>query len=705
MGNRNRAAAAGHRFTSRSVLWKYLAMMLTILLLAVSAMVITNVRSHEELTKENLARFQAALDRDCLMLGSDMYSSSAIPASIADSRHFEYIEYINDGDLDPRYYPLLLYIRRALLNQVYLEEKNDYSMLYLNGCNSIVTHGRVYPKASVCLEQDFRFSATAPSELLDAFNTYNGITLFPMQEITIPDGGTDLYLPLVLHPTGSKISILTLYSDETVLHSLGLASLPEDTHLRLMTDDGQTLWQYPQAVTEENEEHYYQLNGVLSHLNVTVNVWIPQEYLGDIIQPIQWMSIGVVILVTVLGTSLSYVFSKLSVEPIRRIVEDHSGAQPLQGKNELHHLDLLLTRSRKRSKDLTNMLNRVILSRAISGSVLTQKDEQFLAESLGSLCHCYRIAIVQSSPDISPALCDHLSSSLHNAFCVLINDSEVGVLFDSGTTTATQWNHLVETLNEANSKGDIRCGISAQARSLSDLHVAVRQARVSLPRTASTNVFPAETVADTGTSWLQQERFYQSICEQDEQSTLSMLEKIAEEVRSDNVRYIFHNMLFAIYSAAGEMDVDLPAANHTVEYMPDLTPGENIHRLSGLLRDLFSMIRDKINESLSGDDRKLLDFIRGNFADDYMSAPFAAEQLKLSEKKVYETVRTLTGLSFSEYLLSLRMKHAAHLLRTTDLSIGEVAQQCGYQVESTFYRLFKKFYNISPGQYRRMGGL
>jgi AraC-like DNA-binding protein len=45
------------------------------------------------------------------------------------------------------------------------------------------------------------------------------------------------------------------------------------------------------------------------------------------------------------------------------------------------------------------------------------------------------------------------------------------------------------------------------------------------------------------------------------------------------------------------------------------------------------------------------------------------------------------------------------LLRTTDLSIGEVAQQCGYQVESTFYRLFKKFYNISPGQYRRMGGL
>ena len=153
------------------------------------------------------------------------------------------------------------------------------------------------------------------------------------------------------------------------------------------------------------------------------------------------------------------------------------------------------------------------------------------------------------------------------------------------------------------------------------------------------------------------------------------------------------------------MNVDLPLGRHAVEFRGDLEPAENITRLSGMLRDLFSQIREKVNDTVAGEDRKLLDFIRDNFADDYMSAPYAAERLKMSEKRVYETVRNLTGLSFSEYLLSLRMNHAAMLLRTTDDSIGEVAAQCGYQVESTFYRLFKKYYTVSPGQFRRNGGV
>ena len=72
----------------------------------------------------------------------------------------------------------------------------------------------------------------------------------------------------------------------------------------------------------------------------------------------------------------------------------------------------------------------------------------------------------------------------------------------------------------------------------------------------------------------------------------------------------------------------------------------------------------------------------------------------LSEKRVYEIVRAMTGMSFNEYLLQLRMKQAALLLVTTQDSINDIADRCGYQGFSTFYRVFKRHYGMAPGQFR-----
>ena len=377
MGNQKRPGRAS-RISGGSVLWKHLAMMLTILLVAVGALVITNVYSQDKLTEENLARFQAALDRDCEMLGNDMYSSIAIPMAIADSRHYEHIENLNQGVLDEKYHSLLQYIKRALLNQVYLEAKNDYSLLYLSGCNSIVTHGRLYPDASVCFERDMHFAVTDEETVMAHLRTSNSISLLPMQEISISDRADGTYLPLIIRPFASKISIMTLYTDEAVLEALGVASLPEDTCLQLSLNSGEILWQYPHAVTEKMADRYYRLTGAIPNLNATVDVWIPAQYLTDIIQPAQIIGILVVAVVIIVGTSLSYVFSRMSVEPMRRIIGNYAEAQPFQGKNELLHLNHLLTSSRKRSQELTNRLTQAVLSRAISGAVLSQKDEQFL---------------------------------------------------------------------------------------------------------------------------------------------------------------------------------------------------------------------------------------------------------------------------------------------------------------------------------------
>ena len=48
------------------------------------------------------------------------------------------------------------------------------------------------------------------------------------------------------------------------------------------------------------------------------------------------------------------------------------------------------------------------------------------------------------------------------------------------------------------------------------------------------------------------------------------------------------------------------------------------------------------------------------------------------------------------------MKEAARLLCTTQKPVDEIAEACGYPAQSTFYRVFKKYYGDSPSKYRSL---
>lgn len=60
-----------------------------------------------------------------------------------------------------------------------------------------------------------------------------------------------------------------------------------------------------------------------------------------------------------------------------------------------------------------------------------------------------------------------------------------------------------------------------------------------------------------------------------------------------------------------------------------------------------------------------------------------------------------TGFNVMEYIRFSRMKKAAHLLRTTDHDVLEIALDCGYEAHESFTRAFKKQYDISPAEYRK----
>ena len=60
-----------------------------------------------------------------------------------------------------------------------------------------------------------------------------------------------------------------------------------------------------------------------------------------------------------------------------------------------------------------------------------------------------------------------------------------------------------------------------------------------------------------------------------------------------------------------------------------------------------------------------------------------------------------TGDNLSEYLKNLRLKHVAYYLKTTDLSLREIADIVGIESLSYLNSIFKKKYFVPPIQYRK----
>jgi two-component system response regulator YesN len=59
------------------------------------------------------------------------------------------------------------------------------------------------------------------------------------------------------------------------------------------------------------------------------------------------------------------------------------------------------------------------------------------------------------------------------------------------------------------------------------------------------------------------------------------------------------------------------------------------------------------------------------------------------------------GTTFVSLVTQARIQKAVQLLNTTDMSVNEIAELCGYDTQHYFSTTFKKMMGVSPNQYRK----
>ena len=100
--------------------------------------------------------------------------------------------------------------------------------------------------------------------------------------------------------------------------------------------------------------------------------------------------------------------------------------------------------------------------------------------------------------------------------------------------------------------------------------------------------------------------------------------------------------------------------------------------------------------------KRALEYIDHNYTNENISLNEVASQVKVSANHLSATFSQAMGKTFVEYLTAKRMEKAKKLLKTTDKSSGEIAQEVGYKDPHYFSFVFKKTQGQSPREYRRL---
>ena len=101
--------------------------------------------------------------------------------------------------------------------------------------------------------------------------------------------------------------------------------------------------------------------------------------------------------------------------------------------------------------------------------------------------------------------------------------------------------------------------------------------------------------------------------------------------------------------------------------------------------------------------QKAMQFIRDNYHRK-ISLEDTADYVKLSPSYLSKLFKKELSQNFNTYLNEIRVDKSGNLLLNTDLQLIDIAGICGFEDQSYFTKVFKKYKGMSPGKYRENRG-
>jgi two-component system response regulator YesN len=143
-------------------------------------------------------------------------------------------------------------------------------------------------------------------------------------------------------------------------------------------------------------------------------------------------------------------------------------------------------------------------------------------------------------------------------------------------------------------------------------------------------------------------------------------------------------------------------------YNQGLKPSEeNIEELKILIRPLchmISLLQISIGNISQAESKNktfdsILSFVQRNAMQE-ITLRNIADACACSESTVSHLFKEHTNQSVKQYINNLRIKQAEKFILSSDIPISNIALLCGFQNTNYFSTSFKKYFGVSPKEYR-----
>jgi AraC-like DNA-binding protein len=176
-----------------------------------------------------------------------------------------------------------------------------------------------------------------------------------------------------------------------------------------------------------------------------------------------------------------------------------------------------------------------------------------------------------------------------------------------------------------------------------------------------------------------------------------------DSLRNSKTRLTILNTLCNRAAISGGIDVQLGHSIST-NYGIQIENMKSIYDSSKLTKEILISYTDAVNnyslKTYSTLLKSAILAIRRNITERYTIRNLS-EELFISKEHLSRVFKKETGYTVSEYIFKSKILEAKRLLNRSSHSILHISEMLGFNNNSHFSTLFKKFEGISPSQYKK----
>lgn len=130
---------------------------------------------------------------------------------------------------------------------------------------------------------------------------------------------------------------------------------------------------------------------------------------------------------------------------------------------------------------------------------------------------------------------------------------------------------------------------------------------------------------------------------------------------------------------------------------------KKIRTLLRILEELGDLGKERRQSKTNPQINNALEYIHSHY-NQAITMEKVALEVDLSPNYFSNLFREETGVNYLDYLTEYRLSKSKSLLKETDWTIEQISKEIGYQDMKYYSQLFKKYYDITPGKYRKTEG-